>query len=330
MALLNASQFHFIIFNRTRKDKTMSSLCDIFPDDPSCAPPEPEPVPEPEPEVEDVDEEVAEDDAAEDEGAEDEGAEDAEAEMAVEKPALAGWAATKQFIDLMERTSISTFSGQVYYEVAALAVAGWTALQLFRYTARTNYWTNTKTGTNTNYNELSDTVINWGALVIMGVAALTQLMSMFGAMVDLNLMVWWYGVFGGIPLLHLTAYCISMLAYDQGHSDSNDSNAGNTQNVALAGIRSNLANGAFLFFTLLANYDSWFAAQWLGLSAESQQTMIDDLETRLKEMAAEKDAELAEKAGSAKAEEPAEEEDAEEGADEEGEAEEGEEDAEEE
>jgi hypothetical protein len=158
----------------------------------------------------------------------------------------------------------------------------------------------------------------------MGVAALTQLASMFGALVDLNLMVWWYGVFTGIPMLHFTAYCISMLAYDQGHKDSTDSNSGTTQSVALAGIRSNLANGAFLFFTLLANYDSWFAAQWLGLSAESQQTMIEDLETQLKEMAKEKDAELAEKAGSAKAEEPVEEEDAEEGEEEEGEAEEGE------
>jgi hypothetical protein len=68
------------------------SLCDIFPDDPSCAPAvvEPEPVAEPEP-VEDVTEDGGDDDVADGEGAEGEGAEDAEAEEMMESDHTGGW-----------------------------------------------------------------------------------------------------------------------------------------------------------------------------------------------------------------------------------------------
>lgn len=113
------------------------------------------------------------------------------------------------------------------YLASGIVVSGWTALQLFRYTARTDFWKTARVGDKTNYNELSDTIINYGALVIMLVASITQTASMMGSLVDLNMQVWWFGVFTGIPILHFTAYWISMLAYDQGY-DSKDANAGST------------------------------------------------------------------------------------------------------
>ena len=250
------------------------SLCDIFPDDPSCATPEPEPQPEPEqPDEDDIEEEEVDEEVA-DEEAEEGGEEDADATALAEvNKQLEGWDATARFIELTHYATIKTTTAQIVYLASGIVVSGWTALQLFRYTARKDYWKTARVGDKTNYNELPDTIINYGALVIMLVAAITQMASMFGSLVDLNMQVWWYGVFTGIPILHFTAYWLSVFAYDQGHG-SNDVNAGSTQTFALGAIRSNLANGAFLFFALLSNYEGWFAAQWLGMSDESQETMI--------------------------------------------------------
>ena len=84
------------------------SLCDIFPDDPSCAAPEPEPQPEPEQPDSEIEDEEVEDDVGEEEAVEgEEGDAGAEALAEVTKQ-LEGWDATARFIELTHYATIKT------------------------------------------------------------------------------------------------------------------------------------------------------------------------------------------------------------------------------
>lgn len=53
---------------------------------------------------------------------------------------------------------------------------------------------------------------NYGAMAFWGIAALTQLLSNFGILVDINMMVWWYG---GLYLMvvNMASMVLWMMAY---------------------------------------------------------------------------------------------------------------------
>ena len=156
-------------------------------------------------------------------------------------------------------------------------------------------------------------------MAIMGLAFITQIASITGAMTELNMMVWHTGVMGGIPLLHLVAYIISSMAFEQGH-ETTASNGAAVQGFAKSAMRSNFANGAYLLFTIMQFYDGWFAAQWLKLEDSAKETYVENLETKLMEMGKAMDEKyMAMGGGAAKKGDEEEEEEAEEGADEEGE-----------
>jgi|Transcript_5571 hypothetical protein len=155
------------------------SLCDIFPDDPSCTagPPDDTPVDDTPTKDPVTDGDEGEDDVEDGDGEEpvdeegEEGEGDAEAEGKMESKA--SYEYTKEFFHLQHFSHLHIFEAQLSYLIGAAAVTSWTALQLFRYTARKDFWKKTKVTGKTNYNELADMVLNYGALVIMGAATVT-------------------------------------------------------------------------------------------------------------------------------------------------------------
>ena len=261
----------------------MSGICEIFPDDESCKVPEPEdPVIDDTPVDDDVEDEGGDDMV--DEEVEDDGA-DMEAEEGKEGKGglpedMSGWDLTAKFLYLSEISHLHTFEAQLKFLQAAIMASGIAALNKFRYKSKSTYFDNAKTGTNTNYNKLSDDIYQYGVLGVMGLAAVTQLASMLGIAVPVNMMVWEIGVGQILPMLSLASLVMSGLAWEQGY-DSTDANAATTQAFAQAGIRSNFSTVASILFKVLHYYKPWKAAQWIALGEDAQTEALIALEEKV-------------------------------------------------
>ena len=107
---------------------------------------------------------------------------------------MSGWALTSKFLELKDLSKLHTFEAQIDFLILALQTTGIAALNKFRYKSKSTYWDAARTGTNTNYNKLSDNIYQFGVLGVMGTATLTQLLSMIGIAVPINMMVWEIGV----------------------------------------------------------------------------------------------------------------------------------------
>ena len=161
-----------------------------------------------------------------------------------------------------------------------------TAIKKFRYTSKSTYWDNAKTGTDTNFNKLSDDIFAYGTMALMAIAFLSQAASLAGIGAATNLMVWNLGVALGLPAISFTCLGLSIMAWEQGY-DSKDAKAAYTQAFAKNGMVSNLASVSAFFMAGLHNFDSWTAAQWIALGEEAQTEMIMELETKVKAIAEE-------------------------------------------
>lgn len=178
------------------------------------------------------------------------------------------------------------FEAQLGFLGMAGGLFATTAIKKFRYTSKSTYWDNAKTGTDTNFNELSDNIFAYGTMALMAIAFLSQAASLAGIGAATNLMVWNLGVALGLPAISFTCLGLSIMAWEQGY-DSTDAKAGYTQLFAKNGMVSNLASVAAFFMAGLHNFDSWTAAQWIALGEEAQTEMIMELETKVKAIAEE-------------------------------------------
>lgn len=265
------------------------SICEIFPNDPSCAVEEPEviaPVDEPTDVVEDGEEVVEEGDA--EEGAAEE--EDAEPEMKVDNSAaaskaVADWTAVKD-MSRMAMMDGPLMVNLAYFSVAASwAVDG--ALSAFRYRSFTDFYKNAKIGDGTNYWELSDMLRNYGGLAIGGVLSITSLMAAFGIAVPINGQAWmWLGLAGWV--LDIVIAVIRFIGYDAGYSASEKKATAAEITEAAQGVYAmgvlevdslyDAAMGVSSMFVLAKNAEGWYNQQWNAMTDEEQMTMIADWE----------------------------------------------------
>lgn len=261
------------------------SICEIFPNDPSCAVEEPEviaPVDEPTDVVEDGEEVVEEGDA--EEGAAEE--EDAEPEMKVDNSAaaskaVADWTAVKD-MSRMAMMDGPLMVNLAYFSVAASwAVDG--ALSAFRYRSFTDFYKNAKIGDGTNYWELSDMLRNYGGLAIGGVLSITSLMAAFGIAVPINGQAWmWLGLAGWV--LDIVIAVIRFIGYDAGYSASEKKATAAEITEAAQGEYAmgvlevdslyDAAMGVSSMFVLAKNAEGWYNQQWNAMTDEEQMTKI--------------------------------------------------------
>ena len=136
----------------------MSGICDIFPEDPSCA--IEEPVAEPVVDEPTVEEEVVVGGVEEEEGVgEGEGEEgDAEPEMKADfsetaMKAVSDWNAVK---DMSSFADLSPMMGSLGWAGAAATWASYCAMHAFRYRSASTFYDFGKIGDDTNYYKLSD------------------------------------------------------------------------------------------------------------------------------------------------------------------------------
>ena len=115
--------------------------------------------------------------------------------------------------------SINPMTGQIAFLTVALISFVVPALAQFRWRAPAtgtntsfyNDWTtSTKLGSN-NYWELSNMVYNYGMIAIWGVAVVTQLMSIFGVMPEINILVWSYVVGTGGLFISISYWFMALI-----------------------------------------------------------------------------------------------------------------------
>lgn len=168
------------------------SICEIFPDDPTCAV-----APVEEPVVAPVDtEEAPVEEAAEDAGMEgEEGAEedaepmekgDSSAEAAT---AVADW---NKLVDMSAFAELSPAMANLGMAGAAACFAANSALKAFRYNSVSTFYDGFKIGDDTNWYKLADQLGNYSAIAIGGILTLTSLMAAAGIAQGVNGLAWMY------------------------------------------------------------------------------------------------------------------------------------------
>jgi len=88
-------------------------------------------------------------------------------------------------------------------------------------------WETLKADLGTNYWELANMFNNYAGLAIFGVAFLTQAISFFGILNDINVMVWTYGVGMGGTILGVAYNLLIMLGLISLYSKNQDSGNAN-------------------------------------------------------------------------------------------------------
>ena len=197
----------------------MSGICEIFPEDPSCA------VEEPVEEVV-VDEgageadaegegEMAEDDA---EGEEMKG-EEMDGEMDGKKdrsPKDANGWIKKQGAnaELLGFTTRDPMMANISYLMTAGGSAFYLLADQFLWHEEDGYKAGELKSGDTNWWKLAHTIEHYSAMGIMTIAFCTQALATFGIAVPINMMVWGYGVGMALPLIELVTTFILYYAYD--------------------------------------------------------------------------------------------------------------------
>jgi hypothetical protein len=131
-------------------------------------------------------------------------------------------------------------SGQIKYTLIAISVLTWAALDTFRYRTGT-YWDAYVTLSETvypsvNYFTLGNLISGYGTMAIFGVATITQLLSNFGILADINLMVWVYGVFMGATALGGVTQLLNFFAMNLAYNMQEDSSSTSAEKSAAAAL----------------------------------------------------------------------------------------------
>ena len=110
----------------------------------------------------------------------------------------------------------------------------------------------------------------YSELAFFGLASLTQIATLFGALADINLMVWWYGsmIMG---LVSVVTTAIMWWARDDVYEE-----VGSFGIIESDATRF-MAESASLTLTLWMEYDNWMAAQWALLDEETQNEWENDM-----------------------------------------------------
>ena len=172
----------------------------------------------------------------------------------------------------MEEEETNPFMGQLTYTTTAVMVAANAALTLWRYDDKNDASSADGFFEGRNWATFYRDVITYSELVFFGVASLTQIATLFGALADINLMVWWYGsmIMG---LVSLVIEAAMWMAREQIVNDPN----GSVYAIVEADMVKYTARGASLTLTLWMEYENWMAAQWALLDEETQNEWENDM-----------------------------------------------------
>ena len=110
-------------------------------------------------------------------------------------------------------SDLAPTKGQISYTLVSIQALIKISRQLFRYESRSGYFDSGDIS-GQNYWKVANKVNGFGQLGIWSLAAITQLLSLFGIAPTVNMMVWQYGVGVGIDLVFLSYAVLEFIAYE--------------------------------------------------------------------------------------------------------------------
>jgi hypothetical protein len=120
----------------------------------------------------------------------------------------------------LDVSKLDPFQGQIAYALIALTSVAGIALEMFRYRSPADFYTASDTvyGDSVNWWKLSHLIGGYGGLSFFAVASITQILSMAGIAVPINILVWQWGVFLILPVIGAVTSALLWFAYDQAYS----------------------------------------------------------------------------------------------------------------
>jgi hypothetical protein len=118
----------------------------------------------------------------------------------------------------MNWTGKSSAIGHLVYIFIPTLYTGLAVLHIFRYSTNSDYYTRfvADSSQSIDWFKIGDYISNWGGLVLWGLAWLTSILALFGgaALVDLNMIIWVWGIGLGNSLAMLTSFVMKFFAFD--------------------------------------------------------------------------------------------------------------------
>jgi len=143
-------------------------------------------------------------------------------------------------------------------------------LELFKYRTADDYYTAGEAPYSWNPWKLANLIEGYFSLSVWGILFIFQLLSVFGVLSWINMMLWsWSG------LLALVVFTVTnifrFMAYDGAYTEDDQALM---DAIMEDSVYAGIADVAF-GLTLLAEYSNWMYAQYLGFS-EKQQEMVKE------------------------------------------------------
>ena len=165
--------------------------------------------------------------------------------------------------DHMMEEKADPMMGQMAYTLTAVLGAANAGLTLFRYADTVDISALGEVDNIENYRM----IVDYSELAFWGVASLTQIATLFGAMGEQNLMVWMYGsMIMGLVGLVVEAYM--WYVRDQAKDDSASFAVVESDMVKYAAMH------AAMSLNLMMEHKNWMAAQWMLLDDETKEKMM--------------------------------------------------------
>jgi len=159
-----------------------------------------------------------------------------------------------------------------YLLMASVEIAA-TVLLMFRYRkvswagdSTKNYytvWMETFGGADTNWWEVGNMILDFGKLSLWGVAWIFQLLAVFGILSEINMLIWEWGIFVGVPVVISLWMGFMGGSYDAAHARCRNGATSECTIVStLEGeIMTTFAVSAWTGATVWAHHGQWHQAQ---------------------------------------------------------------------
>ena len=176
--------------------------------------------------------------------------------------------------DHMMEEKADPMMGQFVYTLTAVLSAANAGLTLTRYEDRYDTEVLDSVFDGQNWIAVYRQIVDYSGLAFWSVASLTQIATLFGAMAEINLMVWMYGsmVMG---LLGLVVEAVMWLARDEA-SQSDSGFAVTTYNIVETDMVKYAAMSTAVTLNLAMEHENWMAAQWMLLDDETKDKWMGD------------------------------------------------------
>ena len=184
--------------------------------------------------------------------------------------------------DMHGMTEMDMWRAQMTFLMTALGLTTKALLQQYRYRSDSTYY-DAGDAISTNYWQYLNDLWNYFTIAFMGVASITQLLSMLGIAAEINVMVWMYGGLADM-VVSLVSMLVGMYAYDAYWTVSEDSSDSNQANaaIALAALEQDMlystATSTAAGVMLYTQTDAWMMAQFMALPEETQEKWMAEKE----------------------------------------------------